>query len=143
MMRSLSLLLLASASLSLATDVQDCSCGFLDDTNGELYTDATIVYFNETTGLPEDFYAQHYSHKTEYGWTTIYRSGALPANVDVAESTQGGYGETNWNASSLQLFIDPSTNKHLINGGSIESMRQDMLYGSFRAFMRGPPGGTG
>lgn len=146
-MRSLSLLL-GAAALSLATDVQDCSCGFLDAKTGELFTDATIVYFNETTDLPQDFYVQHYAHKKEYGWNTVYRSGALASNVAVTNTStetdpNGTPGSQNWKSDSLALFIDPSTNHHLINGASVESMRQDMLYGSFRALMRGPEANSG
>lgn len=142
-MRSASLILLGAASLALATDVQDCSCGFLDSANGQLYTDALIVYFNESTGLPEDFYAQHYAHKKEYGWNTIYRSGSLPDNVMVSNSSLSSSNDSTWDSSSLELYIDPSTKNHLVNGASIESMRQDILYGSFRAYMRGPEQGSG
>lgn len=117
----------------MASDVQDCSCGFLDSSNGEVYTDATIVYFNETDSLGEDFFVQSYKHKYEYGWNTLYRSGAMPDNVMIGNST---YASSNWDHQSLQLWINPSAEYHLVNGSSIESLRQDMLYGSIRAFMR-------
>lgn len=141
-MWSRGLLTLASAALTLASDVQDCSCGFLDSESGELYTDATILYFNETADLTQDFYAQHFANKKQYGWTSVYRAGALTDNVNVGNSTTA-VSNSNWDSESLSLFIDPATNQHLINGGSIESLRRDIRYGSFRAFMRGPQAGTG
>lgn len=126
--------------LSLAADVQDCSCGFLDSETGQLYTDATIVYFNESTGLGDDFHTQSFAHKSEYGWNTVFRAGALPENAIVGNSTTQS---SNWDAQSLQLFIDPSKPNHLVNGASVESVRQDMKYGSIRAFMRGSEEWTG
>ncbi|KAL1296791.1 hypothetical protein AAFC00_000252 [Neodothiora populina] len=128
------LIFLGAAALSLAADVRDCSCGFEDFRSGQVYTDATIVYFNETIGPLEDFFSEDFAHKREHGWNTVFRAGAIPDNVAIANST---HPSSNWNAQSLNMFIDPSTPNHLVKGASIQSMRQDMHYGSIRAFMRG------
>jgi len=142
-MRPWVLLTLGGAAFSFATDVQDCSCGFLDSENGQLYTDATIVYFNETTDIGQDFYVEHFANKKEYGWNSLYRSGALLENAVIEKSSLDSLGYNNTDSDSLALFIDPTTKHHLVNGGSIESLRQDMQYGSFRASMRGPQAGAG
>jgi len=142
-MRSWVLLTLGGAAFAVATNVQDCSCGFLDPENGQLYTDATIVYFNETTDIGQDFYVQNFANKKEYGWNSLYRAGALLENAVIEKSSTDSLGYNNSDSDSLALFIDPATNNHLVNGASIESLRQDMRYGSFRASMRGPQAGAG
>ena len=110
---------------------EDCSCGFLDPLNGRSYTDSLIVYFNETGELGDAFNVSSYEHAYEKGWGKYYREGALESNVYYENGST-------WNISPgwLNLNVSAKTSKHLVNGAEIETKRQDMLYGSFRALLR-------
>ncbi|KAF2141712.1 glycoside hydrolase family 16 protein [Aplosporella prunicola CBS 121167] len=116
-----------------------CSCGFYDDTTGDLYTESLITYFNETSDL-SDFVIEEFEHRSEKAWNGGWRQGA------VVENVQSNY--TIWNSNvtngtTLGLFCDPSTKLHLVNGGSVRSRRRDIQYGTFRSLMRSPQEGTG
>ncbi|RMZ88180.1 hypothetical protein DV736_g4601, partial [Chaetothyriales sp. CBS 134916] len=114
-------------------DVSACACGFYDAEAEIVYTDAQIVYFNETNGFPEDDYViQEYKHSRDFGWNSIYRQGATKQNAVVGNDT------TARNLTALQLFLDPSTPEHLVMGANVRTRRQDIFYGSFRASMRPP-----
>ncbi|KAH7062457.1 hypothetical protein B0J12DRAFT_707761 [Macrophomina phaseolina] len=122
----LALLFLASPASAAAAD---CSCGFYDDTTGDLFTESLIQYFNETSDLDE-FILENFEHKAEKSWNSKFRQGALPGNVVN-------------NSTSLELYCDPYTDNHVVNGGSLRSVRRDIQYGSFRSLMRGPRQGMG
>ena len=110
---------------------EDCHCGFLDPLNGRSYTDSLIVYFNETGELGDAFNVSSYEHAYEKGWGKYYREGALESNVYYENGST-------WNISPgwLNLNVSAKTSKHLVNGAEIETKRQDMMYGSFRALLR-------
>lgn len=134
------LVLLAGASLGAAVNFTTpdlCGCGYYDSTTQQLFTESIVVYFNETETLPADVFAtQEYEHKKELGWTSIFRQGASPANVQISNTSQPTWLAHRQNPTSLELFVDPYTPDHLVVGGGIESVRQDIQYGSFRASMR-------
>jgi len=120
-----------------------CSCGFYDTKTKLLFTDALIVYFNETTIFPyKDFTISNYTHKYEKGWNTIYRGGAAFSNVQLSNASESSTSNVVLD-SSLKLYIDPSNDDHLVVGAEIRSLRQDMQYGSFSALVRGPPASNG
>ncbi|KIX09244.1 uncharacterized protein Z518_00323 [Rhinocladiella mackenziei CBS 650.93] len=122
-----------SQSAAPTKDVSDCLCGFYDAEADIVYTDAQIVYFNETDGFPEEEYViQNYKHMRDFGWNTLYRQGATKNNVNVGNDT------TARNLTALQLFLDPSTPEHLVMGANVRTQRQDIFFGSFRASMRPP-----
>ena len=128
-----SLVVAVSGTSNVSTD---CSCGFYDAVNDNLFTDSIIVYFNETTALPaDDFLAESYMNKYEQGWNSQFRQGASPANVDFGNSTTNSSRALN----SMQLFLNPSDPDHTVVGGGLRTLRQDIQYGSFRAFMKSPP----
>ncbi|CAD0112592.1 unnamed protein product [Aureobasidium uvarum] len=134
-MRSSLYLLAGAGSLIEAVAPDSCACGFYDRSTDQVFTDSIIVYFNETQTIPENiFQVQTFTNKAEKGWNSLYRQGAVAGNSLISPSgTQ----------QSLDLFVDPSTNRHVVNGGSIESLRQDILHGSFRASVRGSGPWTG
>lgn len=115
-----------------------CPCGFQDPGSKEIYTESLIVYFNETDTIdPAIFTTQQYDHRKEKGWTTTYRQGAIPQNVAFGnQDALPWQDQIDGNSSSLELWTDPSTPDHLVNGAQLKSVRQDILYGSFRAEMR-------
>jgi hypothetical protein len=120
---------LASAILAVtcsAKDISECSCGFIDNQYNQVWTEALIVYFNETSQIPNEFETLDFTHKREYGYNSLYRQGATLQNAVI-------------NDQALQLWIDPSTSNHLVKGSGIEAKRQDMHFGTFRSSMRGPP----
>lgn len=119
----------ALATSSWAKEVTDCSCGFVDETHHQVWTDALIVYFNETSEITDDFNILEFHHKKEYGWNSLYRQGALPANARVGDNATEG----------LELWINQSNGQHYVAGSGIEAKRQDMHFGTFRTSMRGPP----
>ena len=118
-------------------DVSGCSCGYLDTSSNQLYTESVIVYFNESQTLPEDEFLFHsFAHRSEKGWNSLYRQGASPSNVVIGNESTVSWLERASNPSSLELFVDPSGYDHLVTGGAIETKRQDIQYGTFRALMR-------
>lgn len=131
----LSLVFSLAVSLSAALDPilpENCPCGYVDRVHDRLFTDAIIVYFNESQAIdPNVFITESFEDKKEKGWTSIFRPGASPSNVDVAS------------ASNLELFVDRYTLNHLVNGAELRTVRQDIQYGSFRASMRSPSRGAG
>jgi hypothetical protein len=117
----------------------DCSCGFYDSATNHLFTDALIVYFNETSIFPyEQFTISNYTHTYEKGWNTIYRQGASSSNVELARASESSDSDV-FSGFFLQISIDPTSKDHLVVGGEIKSVRQDMQYGSFSALVRGLP----
>ncbi|KAI4724318.1 hypothetical protein E4T49_07942 [Aureobasidium sp. EXF-10728] len=127
-----------AATTTSALDVSDCSCGFLDAANDQIWTDALIVYFNETNQLPQEFKALDFHHRREFGYNSLYRQGATPDNVMIGNAT-----DENVNEQVLQLWIDQGTGQHYVQGAGIEALRQDIHFGTFRASMRGPNKNTG
>jgi hypothetical protein len=129
-----SLLRLSQAQQHPSTlDVGNCTCGFYDETADLLFTDTSIIYFNETNGLiPNDLVPEAFAHKYDLGWNSLYRQGAAVENVAVGEDV------TARNTSSLILTCSPSDPDHLVVGASVRTVRQDIFFGSFRASMRGP-----
>lgn len=70
--------------------------------------------------------------------SSVYKVGAKPDNVEITNDT------AIWpHVQSLQLRTDPTTSNHVVNGGSLQSVRRDIQYGSFRAAMRGAAKYTG
>ena len=69
------LMVLVSTLLATAgatTLDKQCSCGFQDPTTKNVYTDALIVYFNETKAIDDDlFLLQDFEHKKEQGWKCV------------------------------------------------------------------------
>ncbi|EME78690.1 uncharacterized protein MYCFIDRAFT_190891 [Pseudocercospora fijiensis CIRAD86] len=123
-----------------ATSSSQCSCGFRDPQTGELYTESIIMYFNETTSVDQHVLRlMDYSHKNQKGWTTTFRQGASPANVRF-----GNNGSLPWQdavdgtAPRLEMVLGARRFDHLSNGAELQSLRRDILYGSFRAEMRSP-----
>jgi hypothetical protein len=103
----------------------NCSCGFYDSGTAEVFTDSIIVYFNETSALPNDLVAESYTHKYEKDWNAIYRQSADPSNIQFGND-------------SLQLLVQPSTADHVVQGGGIRTHRRDIQYGSFRTLIKSP-----
>ncbi|CAO2649147.1 Nn.00g100960.m01.CDS01 [Neocucurbitaria sp. VM-36] len=105
---------------------QNCTCGFYNSQTDEIFTDAIIVYFNETNSVPDDFITEDYAQKYEKDWNAIYRQGADSSNVRLNDS------------ESLQLSVQPSTDDHVVKGGGIRTIRRDIQHGSFRTFIKSP-----
>lgn len=127
-----------AANQAPSTISQRCPCGFVDPSSSQVFTESLIVYFNETSSVPLDLFGVlEYEHKKERGSSTIYRQGSTSKNALV-----DNVGALSWqdridgNGSSLELYIDPTTPKHLVNGAQLRSIRQDIMYGTFRASMR-------
>ncbi|CZR57147.1 uncharacterized protein PAC_07036 [Phialocephala subalpina] len=103
----------------------DCSCGFQDPVTAHVFTESIIVYFNETTGVLQDFGAEVYTNNYEKSWNSIYRQGADARNV-ILNNTSG----------SLELVLSPPAPDHVVYGGGIRTLRSDIHYGSFRSLLR-------
>ncbi|KAF7196599.1 hypothetical protein HII31_01969 [Pseudocercospora fuligena] len=123
-----------------ATSSSQCSCGFRDPQTGELYTESIIMYFNETTSVDQHVLRlMDYSHKNQKGWSTVFRQGASPSNVRF-----GNNGSLPWQdavdgtAPRLEMILGARRFDHLSNGAELQSLRRDIMYGSFRAEMRSP-----
>lgn len=123
-----------NTTLPVSLSPTDCHCGFLDPTTNNVYTDSVIVYFNETDSIPDDVFAvDTFKHQYEKGWFLYYREGAVKENVWFQD------GEV-WNLSPgwLNLNVTGATPQHLVDGAQLQTVRQDIQYGTFRVFMRSP-----
>ncbi|WPG99057.1 Hypothetical protein R9X50_00186200 [Acrodontium crateriforme] len=119
---------------SPANSTADCQCGFLDPTTNSVYTDSIIVYFNETnTSVPTNIFSiDSFQHPYERGFEITYREGASAENVFFTQ------GSAEISPSWLTLNITAASPQHLVSGAQIQTVRQDIQYGTFRVFMRGP-----
>ncbi|KAF2164801.1 glycoside hydrolase family 16 protein [Zasmidium cellare ATCC 36951] len=114
-----------------------CSCGYRDPSTKEHYTDAIILYFNETALDTEIFDIRDCANKNQKGWNSIFRQGSSPSNIHI-----GNNGSLPWQdvidgtSPSLEMWLDGFEFSHLSNGAEIRSLRRDILFGSFRASMR-------
>lgn len=124
-------LAITTALLAQAGDVSQCNCGFEDGQTSSVYTDSLIVYFNETDSVdPAVFQAQDFGHKKEEGWNSRFKIGAQPSNAAITNTSV--HGST---LQSLEMALDPTDEKHLVNGASLQSTRRDIQYGLFEAAM--------
>lgn len=128
------------ASAAAARTPSQCSCGYSDPETQQIFTETIIVYFNETDTIdPDVFTIQDFAHKKEQGWNAIYKEGARPVNVQITNDT-GFYPPL----QVLDLQTDPYIQRnHVVYGGSIETVRKDIQYGSFRAAMKAANQWTG
>ncbi|KAL1876166.1 hypothetical protein Plec18167_005430 [Paecilomyces lecythidis] len=121
------------------TNNTDCSCGYYDESTKNLFTDSIIVYFNETSSLDSTGFAgQTYENHYEKGWNDQYRQGADLAHLHIVnDSSSPDFPQ------SLAINISKPTANHLVMGGSIQTLRRDIHYGTFRAFLKSPRQWTG
>lgn len=143
----LSLLLLIFESHANATTTQvigtnntDCSCGYYDASTKNLFTDSIIVYFNETASLNSaGFEGQTCKNPYEKGWNNQYRQGADLEHLQILNDSL-----SLWHfPQSLTINISTPTPDHLVMGGSIQTLRRDIHYGSFRTLLKSPRQWTG
>lgn len=126
----------AATAPALIPPPTQCACGYQDSGSLQVYTDALIVYFNETSATEFDaFTNQEFANKKQQGWQSIYREGAQPANVEFVTANFSGKGRASVEPV-LQLSLDPPDRYHLVNGGSLQSVRKDIQYGIFQASLQ-------
>jgi hypothetical protein len=129
---ALSFGIFATRVCARGNDVADCSCGFYDPVTKDLFTESSIVYFNETKQLPADILVPEvYQNQYEKGWNARYRQAYTQSNIILGRDQDGL-------TDSLQLHINPSDSEHLVIGGAVQTPRRDLFYGSFRTLMRSP-----
>lgn len=122
------------------TNNSDCSCGYYDSSAQQLYTDSIIVYFNETTSLESTgFQGQTYKKAYEKGWNDQFREGADLSHLRIVNDSLLS---ANF-SQSLAINLSVPTPDHLVIGGSIQTLRHDIHYGTFRTYMRSPLPWTG
>lgn len=121
-----SLLCAFLSSAQVLNRERNCTCGFLNSQSNDLFTDSIIVYFNETTTIPDDFIAEGYAQKSKKDWNAIYREAADPLNVRLNDT------------ESVQLFVQAPSKDHLVKGASLRTKRRDIQHGSFRTLIRSP-----
>jgi hypothetical protein len=127
-----------------------CECGYLDPVTGNLWTDASITYFNETgmadtvidvqeqasilgmesagnSGQGQETWVVIGDHINDWedSFGAIYRS-AVSSNNTYTNGLADGL--------ALQVSVADRTN-HIVNGSQIVTRRRDIQYGSFRAFI--------
>lgn len=142
----LSLYLLPYAVIGKDSDVlisgtnnTDCSCGYYDESTKNLFTDSIIVYFNETSSLDlTGFAGQTYKNPYEKGWNDQYRQGADLSHLQIVNDSSSPQFP-----QSLAINISKPTADHLVMGGSIQTLRHDIHYGTFRTFLKSPRQWTG
>ena len=126
-----------NATVSNPAVTGGCQCGYFDSGTGNLFTESTLIYFNETGSLPgNDFLKETYVHEYEKGWNTLFREAANPSNVQISDITNA----TN-STTSLVLYVQPfapTSRDHIIHGASVRTTRRDIKYGSFTSLVRAP-----
>lgn len=131
---ALSLPVRFSLAQVVVQDVNSCSCGFYDPTADLLFTDTSIIYFNETDSIPtNDLIVESFEHRYDFGWNTLYRQGAAAEHVVIVNDTNAKGGP-----QGVGLYCNASTDAGLVVGSSIRTARQDIFFGSFRSYMRAP-----
>lgn len=134
-----------------------CECGYRDPKTSDLWTDAVITYFNESTAARDIAFAPA-EHADRYGrddpgrlsdagqeaWINsnrvneweddfgaTWRSAVVPNNVHLGQK----------NGSGLLMDVTPADTKNRISPGSqLQTRRRDMLFGSFRTMLNPPSG---
>lgn len=141
--------LLVSAPLAVRAA---CECGYHDPATESLWTDATIVYFNET-GM--DQFVRPTESPGIYGSSPIGETGegqeafAIVGNVinpweedfgatfRTAVSYNNTYADKKTASQGIAMQISPANMKdHIVNGSQIVTRRRDIQYGSFRAMIQ-------
>jgi hypothetical protein len=127
-----SFLCFALAQDTTTQDVANCTCGFYNPEVDMVFTDTSIIYFNETDTMPDDVVSESFEHKYDRGWNALYRQGAAIENVEIANDT------TARNLQGLAVYCNPTDEHGLVVGASVRTARQDLFFGSFRTLMRAP-----
>ncbi|PWN34137.1 uncharacterized protein FA14DRAFT_173845 [Meira miltonrushii] len=129
-----------------------CECGYHDPSTNVLWTDATIVYFNET-GMDQvviptkspGIYGDSTAGDTGLGQEAFAAIGDLVnpweedfgATYRSAVSYNNTYADNMTSTSGLAMQISPVNLKnHIVNGSQIVTRRRDIQYGSFRAMIQ-------
>ncbi|BFZ57697.1 hypothetical protein PYCC9005_004750 [Savitreella phatthalungensis] len=108
----------------------DCACGFLDPVTGDLWTDSTIIYFNETTpdqiASTPDFISLNFTNIYEDGYDATFRQACYPSNLGLTDS-------------ALRMVLSAAQPNHVSVGSGLRTTRQDIQYASIRAYMQPAP----
>lgn len=146
-----------SSSTALNASALKCPCGYYDPSTQNVFTEFTIVYFNETATLPiPGFVEETYTHLWEKGWNSLFREGADPSNLGISNANGPYVSNANGSVSdlssptispnasrSLEMFVQPYRADHLVVGSSLRTERRDIKFGTFTSLMRSPGRGTG
>jgi hypothetical protein len=109
----------------------DCPCGYYDTQLKAVFTESIIINFNETINSITEFDIQVYTHNYEKSWNAIYHQGAATEKVRLNSTSQ-----------FLEMQVLPPTKDHVVVGGSVQTLRRDIQYGTFRSLLRPAPPGT-
>lgn len=99
--------------------MSSCLCGY-QSPEGQLFTDATIAYFNETdaqSSFMQNFEILNFLNEYEDGFATTYRQSAESINVAID------------NGTCLNLVCNVPTKDRVVVGGQIATRRKDVQYG--------------
>lgn len=141
---------LASCAMLVSRAHAACECGYQDPSTGDIWTDATITYFNET-GL-SDVVTDVQQSPAIYGEQTAGSTGdgeqSWSLIGDHINKWENSFGATYLSAVSfnntystyqsrgLSMQVSPADEKrHIVNGSQVVTRRRDIQYGSFRAFI--------
>lgn len=151
------LLLLLAAAVGLAR--ASCECGYLDPTTNELWTDASITYFNES-GTGDVAYE---GAKSIYGKDAPTKSSSSPTGEtggqawtvvgDLVHDWEMSFGAT-WRSAvkANNTFADgdrglamrvsvPDSKERIVDGAQLVTRRRDIEFGSLRTMVV-PPNNT-
>lgn len=96
-----------------------CGCGYVDE-QGSLWTDATIVYFNESTSataFSENFDISSFVNQYEDGYSTTYRQSASKDAISLIDG------------QSLDMSCSVPTSQRIVVGAEVATRRKDIQYG--------------
>jgi hypothetical protein len=125
-----------TTAANITSVIGNCGCGFRDNDTAQVWTDAIIVYFNETLIDPEIWRLPQYEHIREQGWNAIYRAGA---DGSLANANDTEYDQLlGHSVNALELRLNASTDEHLVMGANLATLRRDIQYGMFETGMKPP-----
>ncbi|EQB55059.1 hypothetical protein GCG54_00006227 [Colletotrichum gloeosporioides] len=140
-MRNIAAIRVAMAGLLAPIAQAACECGYAANITGtvEVFTDLIETDFtkvkdirNNTDWVRQDF------NKTNANARGPLGEKFIPTNVATSYNAgSGSFASTKMDAG-LQLLVESETVDGLVPGAEIDSARNDLQYGSFRAMMKVP-----
>ncbi|OLN81547.1 Beta-glucanase 2 [Colletotrichum chlorophyti] len=141
-MRNSTVTCLAALSLLPVLARAACECGYAANVSGtvEVFTDLIESDFTRVSDIRSntDWIRQEFN-KTNNNARGPLGEKFVPTNIAAVHEGSSSYGlSTTKTDAGLQLLVKSSTVDGLVPGAEIDSARNDVQYGSFRAMMKVP-----
>ncbi|KAI3547183.1 hypothetical protein CABS01_00182 [Colletotrichum abscissum] len=133
---------LLAASLLSTLIRAACECGYATNITGtmEVFTDLIETDFTKVKNITKNTdWARQEFNKTNTNARGPLGEKFMTENVASVHEGSSSFGLSSTKADAgLQLLVESATTNGLVPGAEIDSARQDVQYGSFRAMMKIP-----